>query len=166
MNDTEYIFNEVIDKNLTEKSEVKTVHIHYCEECMYYHYLSDEKASIHICTYKKSNHNINLDKFKLYEDCPINHKITKQTICIKRYGIIHNKPTEDSWGSHKGNISIVDFEDTHFEWDGYNPDVRYDTVAIFFYEDDDEKEKMMDLALEFYNKMNLDEEYIPKRCYG
>lgn len=169
MGDIEYIFNEIIGRNLDEKYEVKEVDIRHCEECKYYEHIWKEGVpSVHMCLYDKENPLLKLDEFDLHSNCPIHHHMTIETKCIKRYGIIHEKPNDDEyyWGNREGTIRIVDFKDTHFEWDGHNPDVRYESVAVFFYENDDERNMMMEIALEFYERLNLDEVYTPKRCYG
>lgn len=166
--DIEYIFDEIADKNLDEKLEVREVKIRSCEECKYYDCVHNEGLpTVHFCTFDKKNPIYNIDEYKLYKECPVGHHVVMKKMCIKRYGLIHTKPEDSYYYSDTfGTIKIVDFKDTQFEWDGYNPDVRWTNVAIFYYETEEEKLKMMEFAVELYKRLNLDDEYSPKNCYG
>lgn len=157
--------DEIIKMNLHEKLEEKTYKVDYCEQCIYYETTEVGGVYLHCCMQDKENIKTDKDSFHLYMNCSIDNTLTREVMCIKRYGIIHHSPDKDSCKEY-GSINIVDFSGTTFESDGYNPDVDWVNVAIFFYTTDEEKDKMMKFAEDMYDKLNIDSEYIVKRCYG
>lgn len=158
---------KIMEKNLHEKSETISVTIDCCKKCRFYDDPWVRGDTLHCCSHNSDMIKTSRGVNELYANCPISHKTELTQTYIKQYGIIHRKPEEDSYYYDKcGSISIVDFSDTTFEDDGYNPDVEWKNVAVFFYDTQEECDKMMELALEFYNRFNLDAPYVKKRCFG
>ena len=152
----------IISKNLNEKTETVTVNIESCEDCRYYGNFWFWGRPLHCCG-QESDIPISTREIEdLYENCQINHQYDTVRTYIKRYGIVHYEGSR----YHKGSISVVDFKNTVFESDGHNPDIDYDVVMGFYYKDEDEAEKMMELAVQYYHYLNLDEKYCKKNCYG
>ena len=154
---------KIVDENLNEKYEDVVQDIKHCKECRYYDKVWIWGSNLHICSHNSDEPSTSRDAKKLYDECPIDHKISYKKGYIKKYGIIHQKPRNE-WDS--GAIKVVDFTPTHFEDDGYNPDVSWNNVVIFFYTNEEEKEQMMKLAYEYYTNFNLEADWVEKRCYG
>ncbi len=154
----------VMSRNLDEKSETYTKKIKTCKNCRYYDEIWLSGGRLHCCSYDYDNPITSRDATVIYDECPINHTIEYTKMYIKKYGIIHRKPKGRY--SRRGNISVVDFSDTTFESDGYNPDVNWEAVVVFYYSNQEEADVMMELALDYYNRFNLDSEYVEKHCYG
>ena len=158
---------KIMVKNLDEKSEVISKEIDCCTDCRFYDKPWVWGRTLHCCSHDKDNVATSRDINELYINCPINHKMEVRKTYIKKYGIIHQKPKKHSYYSDtSGSIAVVDFSGTTFEWDGNNPDVDWRNVVVFFYDTQEEADKMMELALDYYHRFNLDAEYIPKHCFG
>lgn len=158
----------IMCQNLDEKMEEYTVTLKSCEDCRYYDKPYIRGGNLHCCSYDYENNRTtqtSRDVQDLYDNCPINHEVEVRKIYLKKYGIIHTKPSRSRY-SRRGSIAIVDFSGTVFEWDGNNPDVYDEPVVIFYYNNQEEADKMMEVALDYYNRFNLDAEYVPKHCYG
>lgn len=153
-------------QNLSEKREELVEEIQCCKDCMYHQELWLRGGRLYCCGYDYDNPRTSREKEVFYNDCPIDHKLTYHRNYIKQYGIIHEKPEEHSYRSRRGSISVVDFSRTTFEWDGYNSDVDWQDIVVFYYKTEEECEQMMELALDYYHKFNLDAPYVEKRCYG
>lgn len=166
-NEVKIILNDEIEKimveNLSEKVEEEVIKLDSCENCWYYENPWIHGGELYCCAYNFEDTRSSRNKDELYKNCPINHELHAQISYIKKYGIIHNKPNEYST---KGSINIVDFSDTTFEADGYNPDVYWENVMILFYNNQEEADTMIELALDYYNRFNLDGEYVKKHCFG
>ncbi len=155
---------QIEKRNLSEKS-IKTIkQINSCEDCPNYDAPYIHGGILHCCSYDYKNEPTRTSRQidELYSNCPVNHEFEVRKTLIKQYGIVHHRPTE----YYRGSISIVDFGRTTFESDGYNPNVDWDEIVVFYYTTQEEADRMMELALDYYNKFNLDAPYIPKICYG
>lgn len=164
--ETDENIEKIMEKNLDEKSVQQVMEIKSCSKCRFYDKPWIWGRTLHCCSQDSDNVKTSRDINDLYEFCPIDHKIETTKTSIKRYGIIHEKPDEDSYYDKRGCIMIVDFKGTSFESDGYNPDVEWEPVVIFYYNNQEEADKMMKLAWDYYNEFNLDDEYVAKICYG
>lgn len=152
----------IVKDNMKEKRKEHTEFIECCEDCRYFDEFWVWGGELYCCSSDYDDVSVSRSKKALYKKCPIDHKTTYNKGFIKQYGIIHEKP-RNKWDC--GAIKVVDFSKTHFEADGHNPTVRYEHIVIFFYRNEEEKEQMMELALDYYNKFNLDAEWVEKRCY-
>lgn len=158
---------KIMEKNLEGKTEKFTEKIDCCKNCRFYDKPWIWGRTLHCCAYDSDNVQTSRDIKDLYDNCPINHEIEVTKSYIKKYGIIHRKPKKHSYyDDTSGSIAVVDFSRTTYEWDGNNPDVDWTNVVIFFYNTQEEADIMMELAIEYYRKFNLDAEYVPKHCYG
>lgn len=160
--ETEDKIERIMDKNLSEKNEKIIKKTKCCEDCIFYKDSWVWGRELHCCCQNSDNPQTSRDIEKLYDACPINHEMEVTKYYIKKYGIIHRKPDEDSYCHSSGSIAVVDFSDTTFEADGHNPDVSYENVVIFFYNTQEECDIMMELALDYYERFNLDAPYIEK----
>lgn len=154
---------KIICENLNQKVVEETCEIHSCEDCMYGYELWLRGKELYCCAYNSDNPKTSRIEKEIFNDCPINHKLEYTKKYIKKYGIIHQKP---KGYRRKGSIAVVDFSRTTYEWDGNNPDIDWEDVAVFYYKTEEDAQVMMDLALDYYNKFNLDGEYVEKRCFG
>ena len=154
---------KIMSENISEKRVTEEVDIDDCKNCPYHDVPWIRGDRLYCCGYNHENIITSRDVLELYNNCPINHKLKTHKKFIKKYGIIH---TKHGGYSSKGSISVVDFSRTTFEWDGNNPDVDWNNVVIFFYNNQKEADIMMELALDYYHRFNLEEEYVPKHCYG
>ena len=152
----------IIERNLDEKVEKEVVKIKSCEECRYHDDPWIWGRSLHCCSHDSDNVRTSRDEDELFKNCPINGQMEITKNYIKKYGIIHEK---DAWYGNS-YVAIVDFSSSHWESDGYNPDIRWDNVAVFYYENKEDEEKMMEMALDYYHRFDFDEQYTKKRCYG
>lgn len=157
---------KIMCENLSEKSEELEVEIKSCEDCPYYNNPWVRGATLHCCGYDFDDVITSRDINQVYDLCPLNHKLTTRKKYIKKYGIIHYKPEKNSYRNRDGSIHIVDFSYTTFESDGNNPDVDWRDVASFYYKSQKDADIIMELALEYYHRFNLDAEYVEKRCWG
>lgn len=157
---------KIICENLDQKAIPHTIELKSCTKCRFYDKPWIWGRTLHCCSQDSDNVRTSRDINELYDDCPIDHKIETTKTFIKKYGIIHHKPDKDSYYDKRGDIMIVDFSGTTFEDDGYNPDVEWKAIVIFYYNNQEEADRMMKLALEYYNDFNLGEDYVPKICYG
>lgn len=158
---------KIISKNLDEKSEKITKKIDCCKNCRYYDKPWIWGRTLHCCSQDNDNVKTSRNINELYDDCPINHEMEVTKTYIKKYGIIHKKPKKHSYyRDESGSIAVVDFSGTKFEWDGNNPDVDWTNVVVFFYDTQEEANIMMELALDYYHRFNLDAPYVTKYCYG
>lgn len=164
--ETDENIEKIMEKNLDEKSVQQVLEIKSCSKCRFYDKPWIWGRTLHCCSQDSDNVKTSRDINDLYESCPIDHKIETTKTSIKRYGIIHEKPDRDSYYDKRGCIMIVDFKGTTFESDGYNPDVEWKAIVIFYYNNQEEADKMMKLAWDYYNEFNLDDEYVAKICYG
>lgn len=155
---------KIMCQNLSEKAEAHTVKFESCEDCWYYDKPWIRGDRLHCCAYEFEDVKTSREINDLYDNCPINHEVETHTKYIKKYGIIHSKP-RGRYRS-KGSIAVVDFSGTTFEWDGNNPDVDWTDVVVFYYSNQEEADVMMELALDYYNRFNLDSGYVKKHCYG
>lgn len=158
--------SKIIDKNLNEKNEQIVKKIDCCKNCRFYDKPWIWGDVLHCCSYNSKDPQTSRNIKKLYDNCPMGHEITVTKSYIKKYGIIHKTPKKDEFRSESGRIAIVDFSGTTFEWDGYNPDVDWTNIAIFFYDTQEECDIIMDMVLDYYHRFNLDAPYIEKHCYG
>lgn len=154
----------IMCENLNERVIEETREIHSCEECMYGYELWLRGRELYCCAYNSDNPKTSRNEKEIFDDCPINHELEYTKKYIKKYGIIHERPKGRY--RRKGSIAVVDFSRTTYEWDGNNPDVDWENVVVFYYKTPEEAQVMMDLALEYYAKFNLDGEYVEKHCYG
>ena len=153
---------EIIRKNLNETVEEYTETIKHCKDCMYYEGLWLRGRTLHCCGNQSDNPITSREIGDVYRQCPIDHQLNRKRTYIKRYGIRHYKPSR-----YDGGCFVVgDFEGTTFEDDGYNPDVEFKAIATFYYDTEEEKARAEEMALHYYNKFNLDAEYVKKICYG
>jgi len=167
--ETDENIEKIISENLNQKAVPHTIELKSCKKCRFYDNPWIWGRPLHCCSQDSDNVRTSRDIDELYNTCPIDHKIETTKTFIKRYGIIHNKPDENPYSfryDKRGSIMLVDFSDTHFESDGYNPDVEWGAIVVFYYNNQEEADKMMKLALDYYEEFNLGEEYVPKICYG
>lgn len=162
---------EIVRRNLDEKAEEYTETITSCKDCRYYEQFWSWGSRLHCCAYfsnepkpkeERKDPITSRDINKIYEQCPINHQVKRRKTYIKRYGIRHHKADR----YYDGSLDIVDFDGTTFESDGYNPDVETRVIASFYYKTQEEYDRAKKMALDWYNKFNLDAEYTKKICWG
>lgn len=164
---------EIVRRNLDEKAEEYTETVTSCEDCRYYERFWSWGSRLHCCAYfsnepkpkeERKDPITSRDINKIYEQCPINHQVKRRRTYIKRYGIVHHKADR----YYDGSFTVVDFIGTRFEDDGRNPDVEKRPIAQFYYEKGEKKEyeRAKQMALDYYNKFNLDAEYTKKICWG
>ena len=153
---------KIMCENLSQRTQEHTKKLTSCEDCMYYNELWLRGRSLHCCGHNTDKPVTSRNLDEIGKDCPINHTLTYTKKYIKKYGIIHEKPTR----YHRGSISVVDFSGTTYEWDGNNPNVDWRDVATFYYTNQKEADIMMELALDYYKRFNLEDEWVPKHCYG
>lgn len=159
---------KIMMENLDEKGETEIIKLESCENCRFYDNAWVWGGKLHCCS---ANHESGKDPVtsrdcnKLFDNCPQNQEMEITKSFIKRYGIIHKKPNRE-YGYESGSISIVDFKGTRFEDDGYNPDVYWEAIVVFYYNNQEEADRMMKLAYQYYTEFNLGEEWIEKVCYG
>ena len=158
--------SKIICKNLSGKTESFPVEIKSCKKCRYHDKPWIWGSPLHCCSKNSDNPLTSRDINELYDNCPIDHTIQVTKSYIKKYGIIHSEPKGDRRYYKKGSIAVVDFSGTTFEWDGYNPDIDWENVVVFYYNNQKEADIMMELALDYYHRFNLDDEWVEKRCYG
>ena len=159
---------KIMVRNLDEKVEVFIKKLESCEGCPNFDEPYIHGGVLYCCSfdYENSPTRTSRDKGVLFEDCPMGKEITLRKSFIKQYGIIHNKPRSNSYGGYRGSLSVVDFSGTTFEWDGYNPDVDWEPLVVFYYNNQEEANVMMELALDYYYRFNLDAPFVEKHCYG
>lgn len=165
MVDKKHIINEfevIVDENLKEKYEQVKEKTN-CKKCRFYDNPWVWGSELHCCSHNHQNPQTSRNIDELYNQCPIGGENTYKKTYIKQYGIVHREP-KDEWDT--GSIQIVDFSSTCFEADGYNPDVNWENIVIFFYRNDKEKETMMKLAVEYYKQFNLEANWVEKRYYN
>lgn len=154
--------DEIIHQNLNEKTEEYIQEIKNCKQCIYYEKVWLWGDNLHCCCNQTDNPNTSRNIEDLYGKCPINHQTKRTKTYIKRYGIRHYKPSRYEHGC----FVLGDFKSTTFESDGYNPDVDFKAIATFYYCNKEEKARAEEMAYYYYNKFNLDAEYVEKICYG
>ena len=152
----------IIENNLNEKVEEETIELKSCENCRYHENPWIWGRTLHVCCHNQDAPKTSRDVDELFNNCPINGQMKIKKSLIKKYGIIRRE--KDDW--HKNYVAIVDFSPSHWESDGYNPDIDWNDVAVFFYDDEEDGDKMMEMCLDYYNRFGFDEEWTKKRCYG
>lgn len=153
----------IIERNLEEKHLEEIVELDSCKDCWYHEDPWIRGRPLHICGKDGDEPRTSRDMEELFNSCPINGKLKTRKNLIKQYGIITSD--NDDWCRDRF-VAIVDFSPSRWEWDGNNPDIDYRIVAQFFYEDEEDKEKMEAMALDYFEKFGFDEEWTKKICYG
>lgn len=153
---------KIMCQNLDEKAEKSSITFKSCKDCHFYDHPWIRGRTLHCCSQDGDNVRTSREIDDLYDTCPINHELETHTKYIRKYGIIHSKPSR----YRRGCISVVDFSGTTFEWDGNNPDVDWESVVDFYYKNQEDADRMMELALEYYHQFNLEDVWVEKRCFG